>query len=145
MDTTFDSRADGPGRRTNGGQTVLVVDDEPDMLENVARILRRGPYVCVTAAGGQQALELLGPARPDLVLIDLRMPGMDGVTLLREIKRRAPATPVVICTAFAPEGAAGEAMHAGVAAFLAKPFTALQLLETVRRTLGDPAGFAARA
>ena len=116
---------------------ILVVDDEPDMLENVARILRRGPYRCVTTASGQDALALLEQQRPALVLTDLRMPGMDGLALLRAAKRVAPDTPVIIFTADASESAADEARRAGAAAFLAKPFSGGQLLQALRQALAE--------
>jgi CheY-like chemotaxis protein len=116
---------------------VLVVDDEPDMLENVVRILRRGAYECLTAGGGREALVILARDRPDLILTDLRMPEMDGLALLRAAKQLSPPTPVVVFTAYASEATARDALAAGAGAFLAKPFTALQLLETVRSMLND--------
>jgi len=117
--------------------TILVVDDEPDMLDNVARILRRGAYACCTVANGREALALIGRHHPDLILTDLRMPGMDGLALLRAIKQLSPPTPVVIFTAYTSEANAQEALAAGAAAFLAKPFSGAQLLQTVRQALGQ--------
>jgi CheY-like chemotaxis protein len=123
---------------------VLVVDDEPDMLVNVARILRRGRYECVTAASGEEAMTLFEQRRPDLILTDLRMPGMDGLGLLRAVRKHVPPTPVVICTAYTSEATSQEALAAGASAFLAKPFTGAQLLESVRTAL-DHGGRAAPA
>jgi two-component system response regulator GlrR len=119
---------------------VLAVDDEPDMLENVARILRRSAYQCVTAGSGQAALAVLARDRPDLILTDLRMPGMDGLALLRAVKQFSPPTPVVVFTACASDATAHEALAAGAAAFLAKPFTGAQLMETVRMLLDHRPG-----
>lgn len=116
--------------------TILVIDDEPDMLDNVSRILRRGAYACRTAADGQEALALIGRNRPDLILTDLRMPGMDGLALLRAIQQLSPPMPVVIFTAYTSEATAEEALAAGAVAFLAKPFSGAQLLQTVRQALG---------
>ncbi len=118
---------------------ILVVDDEPDMLENVARILRRNAHQCVTARSGQEAVAMLEREHPDLVLTDLRMPGMDGLGLLRTVKRVSPPTPVVIFTAYASDAAAREASAAGAAGFLVKPFTAAELLQAVLRAL-EPNG-----
>ncbi len=120
-------------------QTVLVVDDEPDMLDNVARILRRAPYACLTATSGEGALQVFECEHPDLVLTDLRMPGMDGLALLRAVRRLSPRTPVIIFTAYASDAAAYEAAQAGAAAFLAKPFSGAQLLQTIRTALQPPA------
>jgi CheY-like chemotaxis protein len=111
---------------------VLVVDDEPDMLVGVARILRRAHYECVTAASAEEAMTLFERRRPDLILTDLRMPGMDGLALLRAVRNQLPPTPVVICTAYASEATAQEALAAGASAFLPKPFTGAQLLDAVR-------------
>jgi CheY-like chemotaxis protein len=118
--------------------TVLVVDDEPDMLDNVARILRRGAYACRTAPNGREALALVEQHRPDLILTDLRMPGMDGLVLLRAIKRLSPPTPVVIFSGYSSEATAQEALEAGAAAFVGKPFNGAQLLQAARRSLGEP-------
>lgn len=115
--------------------TVLIVDDEPDMLENVARILRRGAYGCLIAGSGRDALALVARDRPDLILTDLRMPGMDGLALLRAVKQLSPLTPVVIFTAYASEAIGQEALGAGAAAFLAKPFSGAELLQAVRESL----------
>jgi CheY-like chemotaxis protein len=123
---------------------VLVVDDEPDMLDNVARILRRGRYECVTAGSAEEAITLFQRRRPDLILTDLRMPGMDGLALLRAVRQHVPPTPVVIFTAYASEATAQEALTAGASAFLPKPFTGAQLLEAVRAAL-DHGGRAAPA
>src|SRR3990172_10007397 len=99
--------------REPGRWRILVADDEPDMLENVARILRRGAHQCISAGSGQEALALVERERPDLILTDLRMPGMDGLGLLRAVKRLSPATPVVIFTAYASDASAREAAGAG--------------------------------
>ncbi len=125
------SRRESPPGRCR----VLVVDDEPDMVENVVRILRRSSHDCITAGSGQEALALLDRERPDLILTDLRMPGMDGLVLLRTVKRLSPPTPVVIFTAYASETAAREAADAGASGFLVKPFTGAELLQAVQQAL----------
>jgi CheY-like chemotaxis protein len=119
---------------------VLVVDDEPDMLVNVARILRRGPYDCVTAGSAEEALALFKRDQPDLILTDLRMPRMDGLALLRALKQLSTSTPVIVFTADATEATAQEALAAGASAFLAKPFSGSELLELVRASLDDTGG-----
>jgi translation initiation factor IF-2 len=93
---------------------ILVVDDEPDMVETVARILTHLGHESVTATEGGAALELLERERPDLVLTDLRMPGMDGLALLKEVKRIDPEAPVVLFTAHATIQTAVEAIKEGV-------------------------------
>jgi len=120
--------------------TLLVVDDEADMLENLARILRRNRYTVLTAASGQAALALLERAAPDLIVTDLRMPGIDGLALLRHARRHVPRAPVVIITAYASDVAAQQAREAGAAAFLTKPFTARELLVTIEHAMGATPG-----
>ena len=127
-------------QREPGRWRILVVDDEPDMLENVARILRRCAQQCISAGSGQEALALVERERPDLILTDLRMPGMDGLGLLRAVKRLSPATPVVIFTAYASDAAARDAAEAGAVGFLVKPFTGAELLQTVQQALPPRSG-----
>ena len=128
------------GTATTNGWRILVVDDEPDMLENVVRILRRTPHRCITAETGAVALLLVDTEQPDLVLTDLRLPGMDGLALLGAIKRLSPPTPVVIFTAYASESVEKEAVRAGAAGFLVKPFTAAGLLQVIAQALGPGSG-----
>lgn len=123
-------------RRLLARRTILVVDDEADMLETCARILRRSGYSCLTTASGQEALVLLEHEHPDLILTDLRMPRVDGMALLRHAKQAAPQIPVVIFTAYVSEASAREVLEAGAAAYLPKPFTTVQLRQTVEQALG---------
>lgn len=118
-------------------RTILIVDDEADMLETCARIFRRSGYTCLTTASGQEALALLERVHPDLILTDLRLHRMDGLTLLRQAKQLAPEIPVVIFTAYVSEASARAALEAGAAAYLPKPFTAAQLRRAVEQTLGE--------
>ncbi|HEU5395322.1 MAG TPA: response regulator, partial [Candidatus Methylomirabilis sp.] len=109
------------------GARILVVDDEPDMVETVARILTRLGHESVTATDGRAALEALERDRPDLVLTDLRMPGMDGLTLIRQVKRIRAELPVIIITGFSTESSAIDAVNLGVAGYLTKPFRVPQV------------------
>jgi CheY-like chemotaxis protein len=124
----------------DGGRTVLIVDDDPDMTETCARILRSNGHECLTAAGGREALDLLRSRRLDLILADLRMPEMDGLTLLAHARRLAPQVPVVIITAYGSQETARRAREAGAAAYLAKPFGIGELQGVVARTLPGPRG-----
>jgi CheY-like chemotaxis protein len=127
-----------PGQ--SGRRTVLIVDDDPDMLGTCARILQQGGYDCLTATGGREALDLLGSRRLDLILADLRMPEMDGLTLLANARRLAPGVPTVIVTAYASADSARRAREAGAAAYLAKPFGVGELRDVVARVLASPPG-----
>jgi CheY-like chemotaxis protein len=122
-----------PGRA--GRRTVLVVDDDPDMVGTCVRILQQGGYDCLTATGGREALDLLRRHRLDLILTDLRMPEMDGLTLLAHARRDAPRVPVVILTAYGSMETARQAREAGAAAYLAKPFGVGELRDVVAQVL----------
>jgi DNA-binding NtrC family response regulator len=134
------TNADAPDGVLRTSATILVVDDEPDMLDNVRRILRRGSYACVTAVSGQEAVTVLARETPDLILTDLRMAGVDGLALLRHARRIAPGVPVVLVTAYATDETARQAARDGAVSLLAKPFTAAQLLRVVAAALGTGHG-----
>jgi two-component system, NtrC family, response regulator HydG len=114
---------------------VLVVDDEPDMVDNCARILRRAGHRCLTATDPHRALALLEAERPDLLLTDLKMPEIDGLTLLRRAREMDPALPVVVITAFATIESAVAAIKDGAFDYLPKNFSVDQLTLVVERAL----------
>jgi CheY-like chemotaxis protein len=114
---------------------MLIVDDDPDMVDTCARILRRSGHECLTATSGRAALALLSSHRPDLILADLRMPEMDGLTLLTQARRVASQVPVIIVTAYGSPETARQAREAGAAAYLTKPFTVGELRDVVARVL----------
>src|SRR5262249_62420060 len=80
---------------------ILIVDDEPDMVENCARILRRSGHRCLTATDPRRALALLESERPDLVLTDLKMPEVDGLAVLRRTPKNKPTPPLIVITTLA--------------------------------------------
>ncbi|MDQ3828260.1 MAG: response regulator, partial [Candidatus Tectomicrobia bacterium] len=92
---------------------VLIVDDERDMLGNCTRILRRCGYDCSTADTSELALELVESERPDVVLVDLRMPGKSGIEMVMAIKARHPDIEVVLMTAYATIETAVDAIKQG--------------------------------
>jgi DNA-binding NtrC family response regulator len=102
---------------------ILIVDDEPDMLQLLKRSLEPDLNCEVrTAASGEAAMQLVGQTAFDLVLADIKMPGMDGLALLQLIKRDYPSQTVVMMTAFGQIDLAVEAMRAGAYDFITKPF-----------------------
>ncbi|HXJ79529.1 MAG TPA: sigma-54 dependent transcriptional regulator [Candidatus Methylomirabilis sp.] len=112
---------------------VLIVDDEPDMVDNVVRILGRTGYDCVTATDPRRALDLLESEPPDILLTDLRMPEVDGMTLLRRARELDPALPVIVITAFATIESAVAAIKEGAFDYLPKNFSVEQLRVAVER------------
>ncbi|MFZ5824549.1 MAG: sigma-54-dependent transcriptional regulator [Bacillota bacterium] len=109
---------------------LLVVDDEPNMAWLFEQSFGRH-YDVIKAHSGLEALAVLEAGPPDLVLLDLMMPGMDGLTALREIKRRHPNLPVLMMTAYATVKTAVEAIKTGAADYVIKPFD----LDEVRRVM----------
>src|SRR5436853_438304 len=100
---------------------ILVVDDDVDTCQNLSDILKDFGYRVDFAHNGPAALELIGRTSYDLALLDFKMPGMDGLTLYREIKRIQPSTVAIIVTAYASQGTADEARNAGTWKVLSKP------------------------
>ncbi|WP_153114970.1 sigma-54-dependent transcriptional regulator [Rhodocyclus tenuis] len=111
---------------------VLVVDDEAIARRNLAHVLEREGFTADCADCGEAALEQLAQARYDLVLTDLRMPGIDGMALLRETRRRSPDTEVIVITAHANAGSAVEAMKSGAFYYIEKPFRLPEVRKVVR-------------
>jgi two-component system response regulator GlrR len=119
----------------NGARRILLVDDDKDLLHLISMRLGAAGYAVTTAPSGEAALAALSTTRPELVVTDLRMQGMDGMALFDAIHREAPALPVVILTAHGTIPEAVAATRRGVFGFLTKPFDAKVLLETVADAL----------
>ena len=115
------------------GLPVLVVEDDPNLREAVCDTLELAGQAVVSAPGGEEALRLLDGQPVSLVVSDVRMMPMDGITLLKEIRSRHAHLPVVLMTAYADVGRAVEAMRSGACDFLLKPFEPKALLEHVAR------------
>jgi DNA-binding NtrC family response regulator len=113
---------------------VLVVDDKENMLKLLVRILGDA-YAVTTASDGTRALSLLAAREFDVVVTDIQMPGADGFAVLREVKRRAPDTEVVLVTAFASIPKAVEAIKDGAYDYLSKPFDPDEVALVVARAL----------
>jgi DNA-binding NtrC family response regulator len=116
-------------------QRVLIADDEANMRWALDKALTKVGYEVIMAENGQVALELILSERPDLVLLDLKMPKMDGIQVLREIKKIAPEIPIIMMTAHGSTATAVEAMKLGAYDYVMKPFDIDELLMTVAKTL----------
>jgi len=121
-------------------EKILIVDDEPDAIQNCRRILSRHRYHCVVEADSSRALAVIERERPQVLLTDLRMPGLDGIGLLRAAKRIDPAIKVVLLTAYASIQTAVASMRHGAFDYLAKPFTGQELRTAVQRALSREDG-----
>ncbi len=110
---------------------ILLVDDDRDLLKLISLRLTASGYTVQTAESGEQALALLAVSRPQLVITDLRMEGMDGLTLFERIHHNLPTLPVIILTAHGTIPDAVAATRRGVFSFLTKPFDGQDLLAQV--------------
>jgi excisionase family DNA binding protein len=122
-------------------QRVLVVDDEASIRDLLAKTLALAEYDVDTAPDGPAALDRIREGRTgyNLMIADLRMPGMDGLTLIREAKQLSPNLPIIIITGFSTESSAIEAVNLGVAGYLTKPFRVPQVLAAAAKALGASA------
>ncbi len=115
-------------------QTILVVDDEPKLLDLVRTILEKESYNIIEARNGQEAIEKVRQELPDLVLLDVMMPQMDGYEALAEI-RRASNTPVIMLTVQATESDKVRGLELGADDYVAKPFDHRELVSRVKAVL----------
>src|SRR5262249_4274506 len=132
-------RSERKGRRmSRAGPSVLVVDDEVDTCRNLSDILTDLGYRVDTAHDGLSALELVRRNPYDVALLDYKMPGMDGLTLYREIKRLRAGTVAIVVTAYASGTTADGALAAGAWQVLPKPVNFPKLLGLVEEAVGQP-------
>jgi two-component system response regulator GlrR len=118
-----------------GKASLLLVDDDPDILRLLAIRLKANGYSVAAADSGQRALASISASRPDMVLTDLRMNGMDGMALFQEIQASFPGLPVIILTAHGTIPDAVAAVKRGVFGYLTKPYDANELLAQINRAL----------
>jgi two-component system nitrogen regulation response regulator GlnG len=114
---------------------ILAVDDQTDMLWVLARLLSEQGFAVLTAADGQEAVQLVKQERPHVVILDLKMPGVNGMQALEQIKEIAPEVAVIVLTAYGDIPSAVQAMRLGAYDYLTKPFDNADLLYTVKRAL----------
>ncbi len=124
------AKQDGPPR-------VLVVDDEASIRDLLSKTLALADYDVDVAPDGQVALERMRLFSYDLLITDLKMPGMDGLTVIHEARRLHASLPVIIITGFSTEASAIEAANLGVSGYLTKPFKVPKVLSVAARALGE--------
>jgi DNA-binding response OmpR family regulator len=116
---------------------IMIVDDDPELRTTIAEIIEQEGFEVQTAETADQALKLLEKSFFDLVLLDMVMPGTDGVTAIVLIKKLSPRTRIVMMTAYASIENAVQAMQQGADDYLSKPFKIEALLTTVRKNLQE--------
>jgi two-component system sensor histidine kinase/response regulator len=117
---------------------ILVVDDEPDLVSTVQCRLEWCKFKVVTASNGQEGLEKAASEKPDLILLDIDMPEMNGHEMLSHLRNRPQLKdiPVIMCTAFCEADDIAKASSYGVVDYIAKPFDFSSLVEKISRVLG---------
>lgn len=117
--------------------TVLIAEDAAHVRRLCAMVLTQGGYEVLQAETGREALRLYQAHRPDLVLLDIDMPELDGLATLREIKRLDPEAAVAMVTGLRGQASVREAIEAGARSYIVKPFRPDDLLQRVRRLLSN--------
>lgn len=116
---------------------VLVLDDEASIRDLLSKTLKVAEYDVDVAADGPAALDQVRLHRYDLLIADLRLPGMDGLSVIREAKRYQAELPAIVITGCSTEASAIEALNLGVAGYLTKPFRLREVLAAAAKALGQ--------
>lgn len=116
---------------------ILITDDEPDLCELLSHLMGKEGYQVKTASDGQEALRSVSAFKPDVMLLDIRLPDLDGMEVLQRCKQLAPNMPIVLMTAYAEVRGAIEAMKAGAHDYLTKPLEHSDVLRVVGRAVAE--------
>ena len=119
--------------------TILICDDDKLVRWSLAAYLGRHAFITEQAENGRECLERIEAVQPDLVLLDLKMPVMDGLDCLRYLRERDADLPVIVLTAYGELSSAIEATRLGASHYLTKPADLAEVVETVTRTLEERA------
>jgi DNA-binding NtrC family response regulator len=115
--------------------TILIIDDDDQLRISFERLLNEEGYAVRTAASGEAGIRMIDDAIPDLVLLDVRLPGINGLEAFKQIHRIESKLPVIIMTAFGTTETAIEATKMGAFDYVIKPFDVPQMLSTIRQAL----------
>jgi Response regulator containing CheY-like receiver, AAA-type ATPase, and DNA-binding domains len=116
---------------------VLVIDDQPGIRRLLTEVLSEEGYSVAEASNGYDGLQKAKDVRPALILMDMKMPGMDGIETLRELKRLGIGDRVIMMTAYGELDLVTEAKEIGAADYITKPFDIIALCEIIQRNLAD--------
>lgn len=117
---------------------ILVIDDEQGIRDLLDAILHRKGYTVMLAENGRKGLELFRRERPDVIILDLKMPEMDGLAVLREIRTLDLRRPVIVLSGAGLVGAEEQARTLGVTEFIEKEFSLHRLGDALKKLLDDP-------
>ncbi|MFQ6618101.1 MAG: sigma-54-dependent transcriptional regulator [Fidelibacterota bacterium] len=117
------------------GGNILIVDDESIVRVSLTALLSEEGFNVDSAGSGEEALKKVSTGGWDLLMVDIKMPGMDGIELLKKIKGLQPEIPIIIITAYASIGTAVNAMKSGAEDYLVKPFNTDELKFVIQKTI----------
>lgn len=120
-------------------KTIMIIDDELDMLETCSRVIEKMGYQSVSFSGGREAIEEMEKIQPDVIITDLKMPEVDGFQVLEAAKTLSSDTSVIVITGYASIDTAVRAMQGGARDYLAKPFTVDELQIVIKKALQERA------
>jgi len=116
---------------------ILVVDDEPDILQVITFRLDKAGYAVAGVSNGEEALRMVGEDRPDLILLDVMMPGLDGFEVCRRIKEKTPGQKIIIYTAKVDGVNAAKARASGADDFTVKTADLKHILDAIRKQISN--------
>lgn len=116
-------------------KTILIVDDQPGIRMLLEEVFSKEGFATLTAGTGREALKIFGDIRPELVLLDMKIPGMDGIEILKRMKRDCEKVQVVMMTAYGELDLIEEAKTWGAVRHFTKPFDVFELRDTVKNLL----------
>jgi len=115
----------------------LVVDDEKGVSEQLKEFLEKRGYKAFAATSGEKALELTKKEKPHIVILDIRMPGLSGIEVLREVKKLNHKTRVIMLTGYEDERTRSISQELGASAYMTKPYNFDEILKTARRLINE--------
>jgi len=121
--------------RDSEDKHILVVDDEPDLCWNFRQILESEGYKVSTANGGEEAIDIVKKGNIDLIIMDVMLPGIDGIETYRRIKKMGANLPVIMITGYTSTNKAMEAIKLGAVDYITKPFSNEYIINLIKSVL----------
>ncbi|MCJ1908168.1 response regulator [Planococcus ruber] len=118
-------------------KTILIVDDQMGIRLLLNEVFKKEGYDTLTAANGNQALQTAGEKQLDIVLLDMKIPGMDGIEILKNLKQIQPDVQVIMMTAYGELDLIEESITNGASCYFTKPFDVFEIREAVKQLLAD--------
>jgi Response regulator containing CheY-like receiver, AAA-type ATPase, and DNA-binding domains len=125
---------------SNSQATILVIDDQPGIRRLLTEVLQDEGYHVITAANGYEGIQVALTVNPNVILMDMKMPGMDGIEALKELKRQGQGDQVIMMTAYGELDMVNEAKEAGMRDYITKPFDIISLCQIIQNNIGTNFG-----